>query len=117
VALRCLIVDDNLDFADAASRRLESEGLSVVGRACSGREAVSMAESVHPDVVLLDVQLGDESGVEVARLLAARVPETRVILISAHSRKELEELLAEAPFVRFLPKAALSAEAIAHSLR
>lgn len=117
MALRCLIVDDNLDFADAASRRLESEGLSVVGRACSGREAVSMAESVHPDVVLLDVQLGDESGVEVARLLAARVPETRVVLISAHSKDDLTELLAEGPAVPFLHKAVLSAAAIAECLR
>jgi two-component system, NarL family, nitrate/nitrite response regulator NarL len=117
VALRCLIVDDSLEFADAASRRLQSEGLSIVGRATSGSEAISVAESVRPDVALVDVQLGDESGVEVARLLAAHVPATRVILISAHSRKELAELLAEGSAVLFLPKTAISAAAIADCLR
>lgn len=115
--LRCLIVDDNLEFADAAWRRLESEGFTMVGLATSSSEAVSMAESLRPDVALVDVQLGDESGVEVARLLAARVPETRVVLISAHSKDDLTELLAEGPAVPFLHKAVLSAAAIAECLR
>jgi DNA-binding NarL/FixJ family response regulator len=117
VPLRCLIVDDSLDFADAACRRLESEGVRIVGRATSGSEAVAVAESVRPDVALVDVRLGEESGVEVARLLAARLPATRVILISAHSRKELAGLLTENPAVGFVPKAALSAATIAECLR
>jgi two-component system, NarL family, nitrate/nitrite response regulator NarL len=117
VALRCLIVDDSLEFAEAASRRLESEGLSIVGRATSASEAISVAESVRPDVALVDVQLGEESGVDVARLLAAHVPATRVILISAHSREELAELFMEDSTVPFLPKTAISAAAIADCLR
>jgi two-component system nitrate/nitrite response regulator NarL len=117
VALRCLIVDDNVEFAEAASRRLESEGLSIVGRATSASEAIAVAESVRPDVALVDVQLGEESGVEVARLLDAHVPATRVILISAHSREELAELLTEDSAVLFLPKTAMSAAAIADCLR
>jgi two-component system nitrate/nitrite response regulator NarL len=117
VALRCLIVDDSIEFAEAASRRLESEGLSVVGRATSASEAISVAESVRPDVALVDVQLGEESGVEVARLLTAHVPAPRVILISAHSREELVELLTDDSAVLFLPKTAISAAAIANCLR
>jgi DNA-binding NarL/FixJ family response regulator len=117
VAVTCLIVDDSLEFAEAATRRLESEGLSIVGHATSASEAISVAESVRPDVALVDVQLGHESGVVVARLLAAHVPSTRVILISAHSREELAELLTEDSAVLFLPKAAMSAAAIADCLR
>jgi DNA-binding NarL/FixJ family response regulator len=116
VALRCLIVDDSLEFANTARRRLESEGLEIVGQATSESDAISIAEAARPDVALVDVQLGEESGVEVARLLAARVPEMRVILISAHSEKELGELLTEVPVAGFLPKAALSAAAIADCL-
>jgi two-component system, NarL family, nitrate/nitrite response regulator NarL len=117
VALRCLIVDDSLQFANAAARRLESEGVSIVGRATSTSEAIAVAEAVHPDVALVDVQLGDESGVDVARVFADHVPETRVILISAHSREDLAELLAEGPSVCFLAKSAVSARAIAECLR
>jgi two-component system nitrate/nitrite response regulator NarL len=116
VALRCLIVDDSLEYANAASRRLESEGVSIVGRATSTSEAIAVAEAAHPDVALVDVQLGEESGVDVARLFADRVPKTRVILISTHSRDDLAELLAEVPSVCFLAKAAVSAAAIAECL-
>jgi two-component system, NarL family, nitrate/nitrite response regulator NarL len=116
VAVTCLIVDDSLEFAEAATRRLESEGLSIVGHATSGSEAISIAESLRPDVALVDVQLGQESGVDVAELLAAHVPSTRVVLISAHSRKELAELLTGGA-IPFLPKTAISAAAIAACLR
>jgi DNA-binding NarL/FixJ family response regulator len=113
VRLRCLIVDDNADFIDSASRLLTSQGLDIVGAASSSAEAVSMAESVHPDVALVDIQLGDESGLAVARLLADRAPSTRVVLISTHAREDLVELLQESPAVGFLPKTALSVAAIA----
>jgi CheY-like chemotaxis protein len=116
VSLRCLIVDDNVEFAHAAARRLESEGVTIVGRATSMSEAIAVAEAVRPDVALVDVQLGDESGVEVARILLHRLPGVRVILISAHSKEELTELLDEGPPVCFLDKSAVSAKAIAECL-
>jgi two-component system, NarL family, nitrate/nitrite response regulator NarL len=113
VALRCLIVDDNKEFLASASRLLESQGLTIVGRAPSGAEALRLAESVRPDVALVDVQLGDEDGLEVARRLGADVPATRVVLISTHSKDDLADLIADTSAVGFLPKTALSAAAIA----
>jgi DNA-binding NarL/FixJ family response regulator len=116
VALRCLIVDDNDDFLTSATRLLEGQGLEIVGRVSSASDAVRMAENMHPDVVVLDVLLGEEDGFEVARRLAAIVPATRVVLVSTHSEDDLAEGLAESPAVGFLPKRALSAAAIAELL-
>jgi two-component system nitrate/nitrite response regulator NarL len=117
VALRCLIVDDNEEFLDSASRLLSAQGLEVVGRASSGAEAVRLVQTLGPDVALVDVQLGEEDGLEVTRRLAADARETRIILISTHSENELAELIVGSPAVGFLPKAALGATAIAEMLR
>jgi two-component system, NarL family, nitrate/nitrite response regulator NarL len=113
VALRCLIVDDNEEFLASSSRLLEAQGLEVVGRASSGEEAVQLAERLDPDVALVDVQLGEEDGLEIARRLSASAPATRVVLISTHSRDDLAELIAESPAVGFLAKTGLSAAAVA----
>jgi DNA-binding NarL/FixJ family response regulator len=113
VALRCLLVDDNEQFLDSATRLLESQGLDVVGRASTGREALRLAGDLAPDVVLVDVQLGQEDGVELARRLTEPPRPLRVILISIHSEEELDDLIAGGPAVGFLPKTALGADAIA----
>lgn len=112
MALRCLIVDDNEAFLASASRLLCAQGLEVVARASSGVEALRLARQLQPDVALVDVQLGDEDGLELARRLAANAVATRVILISTHSKDELGELVADSPAVGFLPKPALGADAI-----
>jgi DNA-binding NarL/FixJ family response regulator len=117
VALRCLIVDDNEDFLSSISRLLESQGLEVVGRVSSGFDAVQAAATLRPDVVLLDVVLGEEDGFEVARRLVATTPSARVVLISTHPEGDLAEGLAESPAAGFLPKRALSAAAIAELVR
>ena len=83
--------------------------MSVVGRATSSEEALQCAEDLAPDVVLVDVELGDEDGVELAQELEARTPSTRAILVSAHDREELR-LLTNG--VAFLPKSNLGAAAI-----
>jgi CheY-like chemotaxis protein len=112
VPLRLLIVDDNHEFLDSAGRLLESEGLEVVGKASSGSEAVRLVAALNPDVVLLDVLLGEEDGFEVARHLAVAAPAVLVVLISTHSEDDLAEGLAEAAAAGFLPKRAVSAAAI-----
>jgi two-component system nitrate/nitrite response regulator NarL len=116
VAFRCLIVDDNETFLASASRLLESQGLQVVGLASSSDEAVLLMEMLDPEVVLVDVQLGEEDGLELTRRLAARDGSTRVVLISTHSEDVLGELIDDSPAVGFLPKTALSADAIAELL-
>ena len=70
VPLRCLIVDDHASFVKAAAAMLEREGLSVVGVAYNGADALTRTRELHPDVVLLDIALGADSGMAVARRLA-----------------------------------------------
>ena len=112
MALRCLIVDDSEEFLASAKRLLSAQGLAVVGVASSGVEAVRLAERLLPDVALVDVELGEEDGLDVARRLAKHVPPSQVVLISSHPEDEIGDLLAGNPAAGFLPKTALSAAAI-----
>ena len=68
--LRCLLVDDNEAFLEAASLLLEREGVIVVGVASTIAEALRQARALRPDVILVDIGLGTESGFDLARLLA-----------------------------------------------
>ena len=115
-ALRCLLVDDNEAFLASATRLLERQGLRVVGRATSSADAMRLASSLLPDVILVDVQLGVEDGLELTRRLVADHEEIRVVLISTHTSDDLAELVAEAPAVGFLPKTKLSSAAIVELL-
>ena len=113
--LGVLIVDDNWLFAEAARDRLEREGLRVVGVAATSAEALRRAEELRPEVVLVDVMLGGESGFELARRLAAhhhRDVGPTVILISTYSAADFARPIAESPAAGFLPKQELSADAI-----
>ena len=73
---------------------------------------MGLAESLRPDVTLVDIGLGSEDGFEVARQLAERDAAGKVILISTHSREEFAELIEASPAIGFISKSALSAEAI-----
>ena len=112
--LRCLIVDDSPRFLDAARGLLERQGLTVVGVASNSAEALQRVEELRPDVTLLDIDLGGESGLELAHRLHGRAgpASAPVILISTHAEQDYAELIAASPAIGFLPKTALSAEAI-----
>jgi DNA-binding NarL/FixJ family response regulator len=112
--LRCLIVDDSPRFLDAARGLLERQGVTVVGVASNGAEALQRAVELRPDVTLLDIDLGGESGLELARRLhdqAGQAP-APVVLISTHAEQDYAELIAASPAIGFLSKTALSADAI-----
>jgi CheY-like chemotaxis protein len=112
--VRCLIVDDSADFRDAASGMLERAGISVVGVASNSAEALGLYRDLGPDVALVDVDLGAESGFELAEQLHRMVATTplAVILVSTYSEADLEEMIAVSPAVGFLPKFALSPDTI-----
>lgn len=113
MALRCLIIDDNAHFLAAASYLLEQAGM-VVGVASNSAEALVRAESFQPDVTLVDIELGAESGLDLARQLAAApgAQGSSVILCSAHAEGDFAELTASSPAIAFLSKCDLSAAAI-----
>jgi len=111
--VRCLVVDDSQEFLQAARRVLESGGVTVVD-AMSSAEALLRVNETNPDVVLVDIVLGSESGFDLARRLTTG-PETRrsaVILISTLGEEEFRDLIAASPALGFLPKWKLSARAI-----
>ena len=114
MALRCLIVDDSPHFLDAARSLLEREGLVVAGVASTSADALRRIRALEPDVVLVDVDLGNESGFELARRIQSEttLDESRVILISSHAEDDLTDLIVAAPAAAFLAKLRLSARAI-----
>jgi CheY-like chemotaxis protein len=112
MTLQVMIVDDNPKFLQAARRLLEQEGLAVVAVAATGAEAVARAAALHPDVALVDIDLGEESGFDVTARLARPGVAPAVILISAYAQQDFESLLGSSPAVGFIAKAQLSAAAI-----
>jgi len=113
VSLRCLIVDDNALFLEGAAALLRREGLDVIGVASNSAQAIQLVSELRPDVTLVDIDLGDEDGLEVARLLTENAAaQSKVILISTHSEEDLAHLIAMSPALGFVPKTRLSAQAI-----
>lgn len=109
---RCLIVDDNAGYLEEARNLLQRQGMIVVGVASNGGDALAIAASDRPDVALVDVDLGAESGLDVAHALAMSGAPPAVILISAYSEKDLRDLVDESPAVGFLAKSVVSRAAI-----
>jgi len=112
--IRLLIVDDNRPYLEAARVLLEREGLTVAGVATTGKEAFRQAKALHPEVVLVDISLGEENGFDLARQLVEDGvgADATVVMISTRAEEEVADLLAESPVAGFVPKAELSAAAI-----
>ena len=109
-----MIVDDSPAVLRAASELLECQDILVVGVAATGVDAVRLIDELEPDVVLVDIDLGHESGFDLARRLV-ETPDragTRSILISTHDGADFAKLIAGSPAIGFLPKSDLSATAI-----
>ena len=114
--LRCLLVDDSDAFLETASLLLEREGLTVVGAASSIAEALQQARALRPDLVLVDIGLGTESGFTLAGLLARDYQGSEVILISAGAEADYAELIDESPAAGFVAKSELSVSRICRIL-
>ena len=107
-----LIVDDDQRFRGIARRLLESEGFDVVGEAEDGHAALAAVRELEPDVVLLDVQLPDLDGLEVAEQLAGEaVP--AVVLTSTRDESDFGPQVRQSGARGFVPKDELSAQRIA----
>ena len=112
-----LVVDDHAGFRSRARRLLEAEGYEVVGEAADGRTAVAEARKLHPDVVLLDVQLPDLDGFDVAAQLTGDGEPPAVVLTSSRDWSDSPELIARSGAKGFLPKDQLSGDALGELLR
>jgi CheY-like chemotaxis protein len=114
MSLRCLIVDDNAGFLRSARLLLEGQGITVTAVASNGEDALRQAEALRPDVVLVDIDLGGESGFDVVGRLHRRLERapSDLILISTHCEEDFADLIAANPVVGFISKPHLSAHAI-----
>jgi DNA-binding NarL/FixJ family response regulator len=112
-----LIVDDHPSFRGMARALLESEGFDVVGEAEDGAAAIEAASALHPDVVLLDVQLPDIDGFEVAAALTKNGSSPAIIMTSSRDACDFGSLIANSGARGFIPKAELSAEAVSALLK
>lgn len=114
MALRCLLVDDSAAFLEAASKLLGGQGLEIVGRASTSTEALARVRELEPEVTIVDVNLGAESGFDLAWELAASSEgaPTSTILTSTRGESDLAELVAVTPVLGFIPKTELSAGAV-----
>jgi len=109
---RVLIIDDNNAFRAAARQLLERSGFIVVAEAESGTDAVEDAKTHRPDLALVDLQLPDFDGFEVAERLSRLDPAPRVILTSSLDGADFGALVTSSSALGFIPKAELSARAI-----
>ena len=115
-ALRCVIVDDNSAFVHAAARFLSQQGFDVVGAASTIAEALSCIEGLKPDVAVVDIHLGDESGFDLVEQLAKSHAAPPVILTSTHEEAEFADMIAASAARGFVAKFDLSADVLTRLL-
>lgn len=112
-----LVVDDHPSFRASARALLEAEGFDVVGEAEDGETALAASAALHPDVVLLDVQLPDANGLELCARLQANGWRPAVVLVSSRDAADIGEDAIRSSGARgFVPKAELSGAAVTELL-
>lgn len=111
-SLRVLVVDDHAPFRRTARQILEQAGFEVVGEATDGAQALDLALALRPDGVLLDVQLPDTDGFQVAAELRRRPDPPVVVLVSSRSRSDYGPLIERSGAAGFLAKGELDGTAL-----
>lgn len=108
-----MVVDDQVPFR-AAERAVLSRlpGFALVAEAASGEEAVELAEALAPDLVLMDINMGEVDGIEATRRIVAGRPSTKVILVSTYGLDELPAAARSSGAVGYVNKDELSPRAI-----
>jgi DNA-binding NarL/FixJ family response regulator len=112
MATRVLVVDDHASYRSIARRVLATDGFTVVGEASGGIEAIRASRDLHPDLVLLDVQLPDMDGFQVAMSLARQIDPPAVVLVSSRSRADYGSRIEDCGASGFIAKSALSGETV-----
>jgi len=113
VQLTVLIVDDHEGFRQVARALLEADGIEVVGEAVDGESAITEAERLRPQLVLLDVQLPGIDGFEVAARLGETGDPPAIVLTSSHAASSYRQRLAHSAARAFIPKDELSGDTLA----
>ena len=109
---RVLIVDDHAGFRYVARQLVEQIGRVVVGEAETGKEALAKARTLRPDLVLLDIQLPDVDGLEVAASLTTDATSPAIVLVSSRGASDYGPRLDGCGALGFIAKADLTAESL-----
>ncbi len=112
MATTVVIVDDHPGFRASARMLLEAEGYDVVGEAEDGERGLRVVAELDPDVVLLDIQLPDIDGFQVATRLAAASTRGAIVLVSSRAREDLRSMVEGSAARGFIPKSELSGDAL-----
>ena len=103
--INILLVEDHTIVREGLRRLLESEeDLAVIGEASNGREALALAIELSPDVVLMDIEMPSGNGLEAIRRILKFLPETKIIVLTAHSDEEHAQNAIQVGAAGFLPK-------------
>lgn len=113
---KLLLVDDHQLLRQGLRRAMEDAGFDVVGEAGDGEEGVRMAEALRPHLVLMDVTMPVLDGIEATRLMRARLPDVRVVILTMHGEEEVVDAALRAGAVGFLGKDC-SMQQVAETLR
>jgi len=112
-----LLVDDDRLFAESVAARLSDDGrMDVVGIAADGAEAIELAATLEPDLVLMDIAMPGLDGVAATREIVGRSPATRVVMLTASTGRSDEEMSDEAGAIGYLHKHELDSPNVADSL-
>ena len=83
--IRLMLADDHRMLREGLSRSMREQGFDIVGEAGDGAEAVALALTVRPDVILMDVTMPEIDGVEACRQVRAQLPDTKVVMLTMHA--------------------------------
>ena len=113
-----LVADDEDGFRDLLRSMVNnSDKLTVVGEANTGREALGLIQRLSPDLVISDIYMPDMDGLDMTRAIRDSFPHVKVILVSGYTDRAYERLAIEAGALAFIPKTRLSPEALHHALQ
>lgn len=111
-----LLVDDHETFRNIARDQLAVDSsFQVVGEAADGTNAIELTAQLHPNVIVMDIQMPDMSGIEAARHILSQDPDVRIVLTSMGDDEEYAPLAREIGACGFIPKRELSATSV-HAL-
>ena len=115
MTVRVLIADDQAPFRRAARSVLSAvNDFQLIGEATSGEEAVALVDSLRPDLVLMDITMAGIGGIEAARSINARHPETMTVLLSTYREEDLPREALSCGATAYLHKSDLSGHALHH---
>ena len=108
--MKVVLADDHRMMRDGLRALLERAGVTVVGEAANGREAIAEAKRLHPEILVIDIAMPELNGIDATRRLTAKIPDVKVIALSMNFDRRYVIAMLEAGAAGYLLKNAASDE-------